>query len=478
MKKVFLLFCLSFVCVTFLAAQEIDGKVREAINHLASRLTIPMDISIGTVTLDGTDTPSGFSRFLTGRITHYADNNDLFRVVPLTRGAPPVRPIGSQGGTISGSFMVLGDRVDVTLRLVSDSGSSLGSQYFNISVAELRAMGIAIEPENMQAVREREQIMEQLNIQPAQDTIQPVQPQNITSPQAFEITAWPDTDTYTYIEGNNLRINILSNRNCYFLVYHVDKNNQMKLIYPNSVNTNNYLQANQQRTIPEAPQAYSIIAPFGQDTIIVLASTQQFTDFSSPQTLSQLGTRGLGMLIPPSNQTAAAETATTRFNFTSLPATHYDEIYSYRRPVNMLEAIQALQTDVRLQGGSFIGNEREGTFTTNAAAGSYRVIGDTIILSLRYTGNQLTIPQTRGAGFNFSIERPRNISQAVNAVRTGIEDKGGTFTGNEQNGRFEASGIAGQYSVGDRVTVTITKKPFVIPNSMIEREVRSYFSGY
>jgi hypothetical protein len=85
--------------------------------------------------------------------------------------------------------------------------------------------------------------------------------------------------------------------------------------------------------------------------------------------------------------------------------------------------------------------------------------------------------RSRGSGFNFSFTRPGNISRAVQTVRSGIEGKGGTFSGNEQQGNFNASGIAGQYRVADMVNVTITEKPFIIPNSLIEREVKNYFGG-
>jgi hypothetical protein len=85
--------------------------------------------------------------------------------------------------------------------------------------------------------------------------------------------------------------------------------------------------------------------------------------------------------------------------------------------------------------------------------------------------------RTRGANFNFSFEKPENITQTIQMVRNGIEGKGGKFTGNEQRGNFQANGIAGQYRVSEKVNVTITEKPFLIPNSLIEREIKNYFGG-
>jgi hypothetical protein len=104
---------------------------------------------------------------------------------------------------------------------------------------------------------------------------------------------------------------------------------------------------------------------------------------------------------------------------------------------------------------------------------------DTVRFALYYldlfSGNAGT--RTRGAGFSFSFSKPSDVDRAVRTVRSGIEGKGGTFSGNEQQGSFRAGGIAGQYRVADVVNVTITEKPFIIPNSTIEKEVKNYFGG-
>jgi hypothetical protein len=49
------------------------------------------------------------------------------------------------------------------------------------------------------------------------------------------------------------------------------------------------------------------------------------------------------------------------------------------------------------------------------------------------------------------------------------------FNGNEQAGSFQASGIAGLYQIADLVNVTIVDKPFIVPNSLIEKEVKKFF---
>jgi hypothetical protein len=463
-----------FICVTVIHAQSLNVRIQQAVNDLSVRLNTSMDVSISSVIRDGVDTPSVFSRYVAGQISYYASNNDLFMVVASSRGMPLSRPTAARSGIISATYFILGDNVEVTLQLTSNN-SIVNQTKFTVSMAELSGMGITIEPPNISAVQEREQVLERLNIPVAQDNSRPVPVQNTATQQAFELTAWPNTDTFTYIDGDEFKITLLSNRNCYFKVYHIDVNNQMQLIYPNAVNSNNYLPANQQRTIPEAPMQYIIQAPFGQDTILVVASTQQFTDIGAEIFNA---TRGIGMRIQelPNNQSATAETVSVRFSFTSLPATYYDNTFSYLRPANISDAIQSIRANVQQNGGIFNGNEREGTFTAGGTTGSYRVTADAIIFNIRYTGNQLATT-ARSAGFRFSIDRPQNMNETIQHVRTGIESSGGRFEGNEQRGSFNVKGIAGQYNVQDRVDIHITQKPFVIPNSMIEREVRNYFGG-
>lgn len=478
MKKGLLFPCLVFIGITFLPAQQIDNEVRDAVNKLASRLNVLLEVNIGSITLDNTETPSEFSRLLAGKVNHYATNNDIFRVIAKSRGIPSTRPSGPPKGTISGNFTVNGDKVTVTLELVLDSsGVRIGSQQFTLSLAELKKAGYEILPENIntpQEAKEQEKIFTPL--------APVVSNASANTANALIIRAWPNSDTNTYIGGDELKISLESNQDCYFKVYHVDIDKKMQMIYPNAQNMNNFMKANTVRTIPEGGIRYNIESPFGQDTIMVVASKQQFHNIEAEYSQIRAATRdvvlnvGRGLGVQNTQTAQPMETVTVSFNFTSLPDTYYDEIYSYKKPENMAETVQSLKAEVIRQTGTFNGNEREGTFTVAGITGNYTVTGDQFIVRQRNTGNSL--PQrSRGAGFSFSIDKPKNISQAVQAVRSGILGKGGTFEGNEQQGNFRVSGITGQYSVADNVSVNINEKPTIIPKSMIEKEVRSYFAG-
>ena len=478
-------------CAGFAAAESYDSKVRNAVNELASGLTSPLEVSIGNILLGGTQSSSGLSRNLSNRINHHAVNTDRLRVIPRTRDIRR-RAGGSSTGIIEGTFVQSGNNVTIVLQLIMEQGDIREirrSSMFTVSLADLEREGIVeILPANFntqEEAREREAIFTPLRIET------PTVPVNTPS---FHIAAWPNSDTNTFIDGDELRITIEANQGCYFKVYHIDHYNNEQLLFPYRANQNNQLRAYVPRTIPDSDGNLTIQAPFGQDTIIVVASIQQFpgieaeirladearrtgrTQQASRESVDRI-TRGVGVRVATDAQ--PVEIASTRFNFTSLPDTYADEFYSYRRPANMVESVRSMQTEVRQLGGTFNGNEREGTYTIPGIQGRYWVSGDTVNVNQRSTGNQLT-QRTRSARgtFNFTIDRPRNMTQAVQAVRNGIESKGGTFSGNERQGSFSVSGIAGRYNVEDQVSVNIIEKPFLIPNSMIEREVRSYFSGY
>jgi hypothetical protein len=481
MKKGLLFPFLVFIGITFLPAQQIDNMVRDAVNNLASRLNVLLEVSIGSITLDNTETPSEFSRLLAGKVNHYATNNDLFRVIAKSRGIPSTRPSGPPKGTISGNFTVNGDKVTVTLELVSDSsGVRLGSQQFTLSLEELKKAGYEILPENIktpQEAKEQEKIFTPVDQKP------PVNTGNALAVPLI-IKAWPNSDFDSFIEGDYLEINVVSNQNCFFKIYHIDINNDMQLIHPDNARDNE-LKANVPRTIGGGD--FKISRPFGQDTIVVVASNRQFVNIepkgiplgkaSLEKISNAVSSRGILVTNATSSQNVpVAETASVRFNFTSLPNTYFDEIYSYKKLENMAEAIQSMRTEIISKGGTFNGNEREGTFTVGGITGNYSVTGDQFIVRQRNTGNSFS-QRSRGVGFSFTIDKPRNMDQAVQAVRSGIKAKGGTFEGNEQQGNFRASGITGQYNVSDRVSVNINEKPALIPNSLIEKEVRSYFVG-
>jgi hypothetical protein len=82
----------------------------------------------------------------------------------------------------------------------------------------------------------------------------------------------------------------------------------------------------------------------------------------------------------------------------------------------------------------------------------------------------------------FTVALNDEISSVLSRVESAITESGGTFAGDSTKGVFQGSSvmgpIKGEYcSVAENeVRITINDKPFVVPYSMIEGEIKKYFS--
>ncbi|MCL2773526.1 MAG: hypothetical protein FWD71_09280 [Oscillospiraceae bacterium] len=78
--------------------------------------------------------------------------------------------------------------------------------------------------------------------------------------------------------------------------------------------------------------------------------------------------------------------------------------------------------------------------------------------------------------FSFAINKPENIGKTLAAVERTVRSGGGYFSGNEQSGYFSGKGVNGRYSVGDKIIITITKKPMLASDSMVKSIIADYFT--
>jgi hypothetical protein len=431
----------------------IEAGIKKAVDALAARLKTTTETVIGPFMLTGKNTPSELSLFLSEKITHYATENQgrKYKIVEgvLTPGTAENRAV------LNGFFTKRSDRVDITLKLSTPGGDADGSQIFSLSLAVLGQIPVAVEPPNVNTMIVLDDIV----------------PAPVT--QTINIEARFNSNTLTYKHCDELKLTVTADRDCYFKIIHIDVDNRINMIYPGTGNDDNRLRANVSRTIFDNTNRYIFYGPYGAETIVVVASVAQFPDIDKDygQPWRQAAEEAIKNAIAGAGQ--------ARYPITIVKP--HDE-YEFTKPQNMTETYQAIRDDAIRQGGYFEGNATSGFYIINNVRGSYLVPPDkpdiiqfaTYYLDT-YTGDANRGTRTRGQPYNFSFSKPQNISHAVQTVQTGIKSKGGTFTGNEQQGSFRANGIAGQYKVSDRVEVTISEKPFVVPNSLIENEVKIFF---
>ncbi|MFP9113231.1 hypothetical protein ACLI1A_04775 [Flavobacterium sp. RHBU_3] len=77
-------------------------------------------------------------------------------------------------------------------------------------------------------------------------------------------------------------------------------------------------------------------------------------------------------------------------------------------------------------------------------------------------------------GNQFTVKYPGDKSQLISKIRSAVGNKG-KLDGNEQKGSFEGStpvgDFEGSYVInGNDITVTISKKPFLVSHGRIQEE--------
>ena len=84
------------------------------------------------------------------------------------------------------------------------------------------------------------------------------------------------TSKTVYYDNEELFITLLAGEDCYFVVYHLDIENNMQVIYPNLWDKDtNFLRAGVRRIIPENA-SFALHAPYGEERILVYASPRPF----------------------------------------------------------------------------------------------------------------------------------------------------------------------------------------------------------
>jgi len=439
-------FTVTPLSVVLKSQEEIEAGIKKAVDALAARLQSPTDTFIGTFLMTGTNAPSELSLFLTEKVTHYATENQA-RKYKIFNDEEKGKAI------LNGFFTKRSDRVDVTLKLSTPKKDADGSQVFSLSLALLQQIPIAIEPENAAKMI----VLDDIVPAPATETI--------------NIEARFNSASRTYKHADELKLTVTADKDCYFKIIHIDAENNFKMIFP-SKNDNNRLQAKKSRTVFDTPATRRVLCgPYGAETLVIVASPVQFKG------IEQEYNQPWKPATEEALKNAVAGSGEARYPITILKP-HVE--YEYTKPENMTATYQSIRDEAKKQSGYFEGGTESGFYVINNVRGSYIVTGPDKIQFASYTlDNYNGIPdrgtRTRGKPFNFSFTKPQNIMEAVQTVQSGIIKKGGKFNGDEQQGDFSASGISGQYKISDLVNVTISEKPLVVPNSLIENEVKNFF---
>lgn len=76
----------------------------------------------------------------------------------------------------------------------------------------------------------------------------------------------------------------------------------------------------------------------------------------------------------------------------------------------------------------------------------------------------------------FDFQLSHDPAWVIEKARKAATGNGVAFEGDERKGRFAGHGIEGSYAIeGGLVTIAISRKPIVMPWSMIESSMRKFF---
>jgi hypothetical protein len=202
---------------------------------------------------------------------------------------------------IYGAIEPLSDAYHLSLRAVDvHTGELKGSKSYVLAGNDPILVNLVNPNISVQRLNERESILAPFN----------------GMRNDFEITV--STNKTVFYDYENMQITLTSNADCYFVVYHLDIDNNMQVIYPNQWEQGkNTLKAGVSRVIPENSN-FELHAPYGEERILVYASDQpinipadqynakQITReyLASPQTQWQGGDGTRALTVRPKGATA------------------------------------------------------------------------------------------------------------------------------------------------------------------------------
>lgn len=77
----------------------------------------------------------------------------------------------------------------------------------------------------------------------------------------------------------------------------------------------------------------------------------------------------------------------------------------------------------------------------------------------------------------FTVPITGDADALVKKAQAVAQSNGATFTGDANAGQFSGSGVAGHYQrTGNQLTITIDKKPFIMPWAMVESQIKGFFA--
>ena len=217
------------------------------------------------------------------------------------RGAESSLPMSAY--RIFGSYEVSGGKVLLDVKIFSEVFSRLMADIPLSMELEEIPRGLELYPPNRDVVTD---VSSELNdLYSGDDDF-----------QVFVSTNRGEGGVFT--EGEYLKLYLLSSRDCFLKVYHIDVHGRTTLIFPNRYEKNNFLPGREVLEFPgsRSPFQFRIVPPYGTEMIKVVASTRQFS--SLEEDFADLGYATRGIFIEKADEESTEVMAEGLVHFTIL----------------------------------------------------------------------------------------------------------------------------------------------------------------
>jgi hypothetical protein len=238
-----------------------DAAIDKAVYEMGRGLSGRKTISLGRISLHGTQSVTDLSNYLVDRITESAlSRTAKYRIAGKTSA--------SAEALVEGSFIPLDGGAEVSLRLVSVSADKtvLGSSRFAIPAAELERRHLSVYPpegEGYVTPAETERLQQIIERYDGKDN-------------AFGLSITVDHPTGIYYDQEYLSFSIFAEKDCYIRISHVDIHGRMQVIYPLSEDEPNFIEAGTEWTVPVGID-FQVSLPRGVEYILVAAFEKPFS---------------------------------------------------------------------------------------------------------------------------------------------------------------------------------------------------------
>jgi hypothetical protein len=239
-----------------------DAAIDRAVYEMGRGLGGRKTISLGRISLHGTQSVTDLSNYLVDRITESA----LARTTKYRIAAGKTSPAAQ--AVVEGSFIPLDDGAEVTLRLVSttEDKTVLGSSRFAIPAADLERRRLSVYPPEGEGY-----------VTPAEsERLQKIIERYDGKNNAFKLAITVDHPTGIYYDQEYLNFTVYAEKDCYIRISQVDIHGKVQVIYPLSKDEPNFIEAGSEWTVP-AGIDFQVSLPRGVEYILVAAFEQPFT---------------------------------------------------------------------------------------------------------------------------------------------------------------------------------------------------------